>query len=350
MFRNMRNSQTSGTVQRALDVLRRRLPQGWAATESKTRKGSTLRLRATDGRRAELAVILRKGVVPRDVAALAAASTKPALVVAGYLGSRTRELLAEAGISYIDTTGNLRVVVSDPAVFLEASGADKDPERIQRPLYSLRGAGAARVVRALCEFTPPFGVRQLAELAVTPLGTTSRVISLLETEALIRRDEKKRVTEVDWAALLERWSNDYDLSSSNTVTSYLAPRGLDALWSKVATLPRYAATGSVAGTGLAPSRLAMVYVDEPDAAAERIGLIETEAGANVWLLQPYDGVVFERTRRRMLESTQQEVEVVSPAQAYVDLASSPGRGPREAEALLERMRSTVKEWRRAARS
>ncbi len=51
----------------------------------------------------------------------------------------------------------------------------------------LKGAAAARVVRALCDFDPPFGVRTLAECSVTPLGTVSRVVSFLEEEAPRRR-------------------------------------------------------------------------------------------------------------------------------------------------------------------
>ena len=70
--------------------------------------------------------------------------------------------------------------VADPAVFLESRGADRDPDRKPRPLRSLKGAAAARVVRALCAIEPPFGVRTLAESSTTPLGTVSRVVSLLE--------------------------------------------------------------------------------------------------------------------------------------------------------------------------
>ena len=50
------------------------------------------------------------------------------MVVASYLGERARELLSQGGASYADATGNVRVVVSSPAIFLEGVGAGKDSE------------------------------------------------------------------------------------------------------------------------------------------------------------------------------------------------------------------------------
>lgn len=39
----------------------------------------------------------------------------------------------------------------------------------------------------------------------------------------------------------------------------------------------------------------MLYVDDVDLAASRLGLRPTDAGTNVMLLSPFDDVVFERT-------------------------------------------------------
>jgi hypothetical protein len=169
-------------------------------------------------------------------------------------------------------------------------------------LQSLRGAAAGRVVRALHDFSLPLGVRELATQAATPHGTVSRVVSFLETEALHTRDEKKRIVAVDAVAVLARWAKDYELTRTNELHKLLEPRGLPALWPKLASLPRYAVTGSTAGPGIAPARIAMVYVDDPEAAARDCELVPAEAGANVWLLRPFDDVVFERTRRRTMQT------------------------------------------------
>ena len=92
----------------------------------------------------------------------------------------------------------------------------------------------------------------------------------------------------------------------------------------------------------------MLYVDDPIEAARLLGLVPAEAGANVWLLRPYDDVVFTRTTQRRIPAGEVAIEVntVTDAQAVVDLMSSPGRGPQEAEALVQKMKETP----RAARS
>jgi hypothetical protein len=355
MFHSMRNGATRGTAlaHPAIACIRRRLPAGWSALDRiGARRAGVLTLRAADGRSAALALVSRKALIPRDVPAVVAGVGENAIVVSHYLGERTRELLAQAGVSYADATGNLRVVVSSPAIFLEGLGAAQDPERKPRTLHSLRGPAAARVVRALSEFRPPYGVRTLAEVSATPLGTVSRVVSFLEAEALLTRDERKRIIAVDWVALLSRWSKDYGVSKSNIMRSYLEPRGLPALWPKLASLGRSAVTGSMAGTSIAPTRLAMVYVENAEAAAQALDLVPTEVGANVWLLEPYDDVVFERVRRKSVTLAGAALEFVAVAlpQAAVDLMTSPGRGPQEAEALLVQMKGSVDDWRRRPRS
>lgn len=342
-FLSMRNSSFTGTPGRlALEELRRRLPPGWSAEPRKRKVGASLCLSGPDGRRVELPVVVRKALEPRDVLALLAHTACPMLVLSSFLGERTRTMLAQGGASYADATGNVRVVVSRPAIFLESNGAKRNPVRVPRQLHSLRGAAAGRVVRALIELPLPQGVRELATAAAASLGTVSRVVTFLETEALLTRDKKKRVVTVGWEALLARWSQDYELTQSNELRTFLEPRGLVALWPKLERLPRYAATGSTAGPGIAATRIAMLYVDDPDEAAETLGLVPADAGANVWLLRPYDEVVFTRTRQRALTAGEDTVDTitVSAAQAVVDLMSSPGRGPQEATALVESMKES----------
>ena len=336
----MRNKAKNGTILRdALAGLRRRLPPGWSTEECHGLRGAALRLSGPDARGVEFDIVLRSAAVPRDVQALLGAITGPRLFVAPYLGERARQLIADSGASYADATGNLRVVASEPAIFLEGLGAQRDPDRTARALHSLRGAAAGRVVRTLAEIHVPLGVRALSTAAATPLGTVSRVVSFLEAEALLTRDTQRRIVAVDLPALIRRWSRDYALTRSNAVHGFLEPRGLPTLWPKLERLPRYAATGSTAGPGIAATRIAMLYVDDPEDAARRLGLAPAEAGANVWLLRPFDDVVFARTRRRRIGEADTAIDVVTvaAAQAIVDLASAPGRGPQEAEAMLARM-------------
>jgi hypothetical protein len=75
----------------------------------------------------------------------------------------------------------------------------------------------------------------------------------------------------------------------------------------------------------------MLYVDDVESAAAALALRPTETGANVMLLTPFDEVVLERTWKAG------SLTIVAPSQVAVDLLTSPGRAPSEAEAVLERM-------------
>ena len=154
-------------------------------------------------------------------------------------------------------------------------------------------------------------------------------------EGLLTRVSRGPVEAVDRARMIRRWADDYSVLKSNEALSFLDPRGIANLLRRLPTSRvRYAVTGSLAANRLAPvapARLAMVYLDDPDQAANDLNLTATDTGANVMLLTLFDEVVFDRTR------TDESVTYVAPSQAAVDLLTSPGRSPAEGEAVLEWM-------------
>jgi hypothetical protein len=313
---------------------------------------AVLRVRGPDGRTARLAVAVRRRLEPNDAWVLlerAAAARGPgevpgcSFVAAEYLGPRTRTLLADRGVGYADATGNLRLALDRPALFLQAVGADRDPVPDSRPVRSLRGASAGRAVRAILDFPPPFGVRELAVRSGVSSATLSRVIELLVRAAILRRESPRGpVTSVDWQAVLRRWTEDYSLVGSNRTAACLEPRGLDALWTKLqgAGLD-YALTASAVAAQVAPvasPRLAVLYVVDLGVAAGRLELRPAETGGNVMLVEPFDRVVFERTVRRG------GLVHAALTQVVADLLTSPGRGPSEAEALIRWMAANESTW------
>jgi hypothetical protein len=265
------------------------------------------------------------------------------LLAAGYLSRRSREVLKELDVSYVDATGNLRLTASSPGLFIEVQGAQKDPWPDDQPLRTLRGRGAGRAVRALVDTIPPYGVRELSARTGVAAATLSRVIDLLERDAIVTRDIRGGVASVDWASALRRWSQDYELRTSNTVTSYLEPRGLGALSEKLHDVAwRYAVTSSLAAqrfSPVAPARMAVLYVDDATITADKLGLRSADAGANVLLVEPFDEVVFERTSER------DGLTVAAPSQVAVDLLTGPGREPAESEALIDWMEKNEDAWR-----
>lgn len=337
------------------DQLRRRLPPSWTLAvkrEPKTHRGrpdALLRLRSPDGRETQLIVEAKANVEPRNVINMVMQlrrwpAVKP-LVVAPFLSARAREELADAGAGYADSTGNMRLVLDEPALFIETAGASVNPFPAPRafPIRTLRGPSAARVVRALCDFAPPYGIRQLATRVGASPASVSRVVGLLDREALLTRGPRGEVFTVDWPGVIRRWAQDYSFTESNHAKTFLEPRGLDALQRKLAeSQEKYAVTGSLPAAAVAPAaspRLAAVYVEDTTRAAERFDLRATEAGANVLLVEPFDPVVFDRAWNR------DGVAYCALSQVAADLLSSPGRGPAEATELIRWMEANEDAWR-----
>jgi hypothetical protein len=284
---------------------------------------------------------------PKDldsmVSALRPSRELPVLIVAPFLSSRAQERLKAVGFGYADLTGNIRLSLSKPGLYVETSGADKNPDPTVRDRRSLKGAKAGRLTRALCDFRPPLGLRELAKRAVVDAGYASRIIDFLDREALVVRKPRGPITSADWSALLRRWSQEYSPFQRGRVRWFLAARGLAQLTDKLRTLSmRYAVSGSWAATQfapVAPPRLFLCYTDDISHLAQALDLRPAEAGSNVALLTPFDSVVYERT------SQQKGTTVAAASQIAADLLTSPGRSPNEAEALMDWMRENETAWR-----
>ena len=345
-------------ARRAEKILSECLPSGWALRAEPAVPARSARIdliaeiTAPSGENAALAVEVKRTVAPRDVGRIADQISKLAggreptavpVVASSYLSPRSREMLEGLGVGYIDTTGNVRIEVSQPGLFISTAGTDRDPWPQDDELQSLRGRGAARAVRAIIDSKPPFGVRELASATDTSAATLSRVMELLEREGIIVREKRGPVSSVDWQAAIRRWTQDYDQTASNSATTYLEPRGLPAVEKALTgTGLRYAATGAFAAQRfdpIAPARTAALYVDDAYRAADRLGLREAHTGANVVLLEPFDPVVFDRTVVR------DGLRCVAPIQLAVDLLTGPGREPSQGEELLRWMQENQDAWR-----
>lgn len=276
--------------------------------------------------------------------ALRRAGTEGAvLVITPYLSASTRERLRSEGIGYVDLTGNVRVVVAKPGLFIETQGATEDPDRQERPARTLRGAKAGRVVRVLIDSKQPPGTRELAAKAEVDPGYASRVLALLDTEALIARAARGRIEGVSWPVLLRRWAQEAPLESRGAVLAYLDPRGLSAFLSRLGRSgERYAVSGSLAAARfapIAPPRLAVIWMKDAKDASVRLGLRPAAAGANVLLVDPFDDGVFARAQEK------DGVWYAALSQVAADLLTSPGRGPAEAEELIAWMSKNEEIWR-----
>jgi hypothetical protein len=340
--------------------VRDRLPLGWKATETlEPERGSRrpdleINLKAPDGRTARLVIKIKQVMERRDIGrivdqsrSMTTSPTDVPVVSARYLSTSVREALAEQGLSYVDATGNIRIVVDTPAVFISDRGEDRDPWRMGRPRGTLKGEPAARVARALLDYRRDWTVRELMAASGSSSGAAYRVLEYLEREELVVKEDKRyRVTE--WERLLRAWSADASFQTTTRVMAFIEPRGVEYFLGKLAKASKFpvAVTGSMAAkewATYAPAKAAYVYVSSIQEASEQWGLRPNAAAPNVILLEPktVGEVPFVNTIR-----SQGGYPVAAPAQVAADLLNGPGREPAEGEYLIEWMKANEEDWRR----
>ena len=352
-------------IDAAVAWLRESLPERWEVGRSqRTRTGAADRtivdaidIRAENGTATTIAVEAQRSFSPRDAELLFSGVARslrnlanhiPVLIVAPWLSLRTQELLVAEGINYLDLSGNARLKLDNPALYLKCVGAARNPAPATRGQARLRGPKAGRLVRLLADVQPPYGVRALAAAAGLNPGYVSRLLTALDREALIDRDPRGPVRSVDVAALLRRWAQSYDVFRTNDAAAFLSPSGPAFALDRIARIEgagRIAITGSFAAVRRAPvaaPAFLTVYCDDPPALSKELGLLPADAGANVALLRPYDPVVWTRTERA------DGLTYAAVSQVAADCLTGNGRMPAEGEALLGWMSSDEARWRAVA--
>ncbi|WP_416902201.1 hypothetical protein [Micromonospora echinospora] len=290
---------------------------------------------------------------------------QPILVVAPWLSSRSRELLIEQEINYLDLTGNVWIRVPRPLIVVRTEGAQKDPNPSHRPPVRLQGKGINALVRVLVDVEPPYRMVDLARATGLSPAYVSRTLEALDEERLIDRGRNRVVHDVDWQRLLRRRAEHYGLLKSNYSQGYVARTGLTALTRDlVVTRPsdvdpaagadvfyqhllsqgegQALVTGSFAVTEYvrvaAPTQL-VLYVPNTAQFADHHGLMPADRGANVLLLRAADRSQLERIR--MVEGRFH----VGISQLALDCLAGNGRLPEEGDALIDWMRDNIASWR-----
>ncbi|HEY2140959.1 MAG TPA: hypothetical protein VGG98_02715 [Solirubrobacteraceae bacterium] len=358
--------EATDLVDAAIARLREMLPDSWTVERStrsemaadtgqaRTPTDGAIALRDPRGTYVTLAVEAKRSLDPRAVGQLSGGLSSvirsiaghiPLLVVAPWISSRTQELLTGEGINYIDLTGNTLLKLDNPALYMRAVGAAKNPQPASRGQARVRGPKAARLIRLLVDVRPPYGVSEIASVTGLTAGYISRLLDALDRDALVERVRRGRVQDVDVPGLLRRWAESYDVLTTNDASTFLAPRGANDALSQLAGLSDpvlFSVTGSFAAVRFAPvaaPALLMAYCNEIDALVKTLGLLPADEGANVALLRAFDPVVWERG------AEDSGVTYVAPSQAAVDCLTGTGRMPAEGEALIAWMVENEPRWR-----
>ena len=276
------------------------------------------------------------------------------MIVQRYLSEPAQRWLREQRISYADATGNF--MLSSPSMntlIMSDSGAKRDPWRsLGRPRSTLKGEPVARILSTLIENTPPYSLPQLSKLAESSSGVTYRTIDYLDRQNLIAREkvtlsgrETSKITRVNWLEIIEAWSKEYSFMQSNSVKSYIEPRGIGVVINNLKELnPKtYAVTGSIAASNYeeyAQAKQIRIYAKNPSDLVNQLGLKEVETGANIQIAGTSYDSVFKGS------VVVKGISIVALPQIAVDLLSGPGRNPSEGKALLNWMSKNEERWRK----
>jgi hypothetical protein len=342
----------------AIQILTTKLPQDWVIEKISSGDDPEPRdLLIKTPRSSGQAVILveaRPEVSAHDVQVLMGGpwrrwrkqiGNQPILLIAPYIGPRVRELLEEEEVSYVDLTGNVRISLDFPGVYIRMNGAQRNPFGVKAKA-GLKGAKVGAVIRVLVDATPPYTGADIARASSVNEGYVSRVLETLSEEGLIDRQSFGPVTDADWPALIRRRARALDLFRTPGSYRFVARqggRGLLTLIPAVRSEPPPTITGSFAAERLAPvtsAALLVVYTMTPKELADDFGLLPSDTGADTVLVRPDNKVVFARSAE-----DQNGLNWAAPSQVAIDCLAGDGRMPSEGEAVIKWMREDESRWR-----
>jgi len=261
------------------------------------------------------------------------------LLCAPYISMRSAEICQEEGVSFLDGAGNC--LLSGPGLFVRVTGKP-NPRPDTRKAVNPFATKSSRVARTLLSDPKrSWFVKDLAAESGISMGLVSKVKNALIEEALVEnREGQLRVR--DPHALLEAWASVYE-PPAEAVPSYIMARpgrleeDIAAACDKAGI--DYALTGFAAAWRLSP----MVRYQQPSVYIKlkrssissvtllsRLGFKPVESGANLVALFTDDPGPL--TGAQIIDG----LRVVSPLQAYLDLAKKPGRGEEAATSLFEK--------------
>jgi len=261
------------------------------------------------------------------------------LVVAKYLSPDRRKQCQEAGVYFLDLSGN--VFLEYDGLYIERIGyPNRFPEK-------RRGRGpfsdkASLILRAaFSDIKKVWGVRELAQSIGLDPGFVSRMAQELEKRNYVSRIDSKLKLR-DPGSLLEDWVREYDYHRNQEIRYFCLAKGPEEIIDRLVASPipddiPYA-LGLQAGANLvAPYAVyneVHIYIQDKGSInwfVEKLKLREAGEGANLIFLLPYykHSVFYGKQRIRNLW-------VVSDLQLYLDLHSYPIRGLEQAEHLYEK--------------
>ena len=260
------------------------------------------------------------------------------LMVVPFMGPVGERLCEEAGVSWLDLSGNAKIVA--PGLKIWVHGRPNKYAARGRP-PNVFAPKSSRVSRRLLLRPEQFQTQSgLARETGLDDGYVSKIVRRLEQEEYLDANDTGAVRLRDPALLLDAWRDAYDFGRHRILKGHVFARSGEALLAKLAgQLARHQA--NFVATGLAAAwlyqhyaafRLVTVYLSAMPSRAvlKEIGFEEQPSGANLWLVVPQDEGVFAASQVR------EAIRCVSPVQTYLDLKGQPERAKDAAAELRKK--------------
>ncbi len=257
------------------------------------------------------------------------------IFAAPYISDSSRELCKEAGIGYLDLTGNC--YISFDKIYIERFGFRKEAET--RELRSIFHDKTSRIVRRLLTYPKhAWHVQELAKNADVSTGLVSQVKSnLLDSELAERRKDMFVLTRPK--DLLKRWAEAYRFSKNEQVEFYSSKslENVDKLLAEHCQLSGieyaftlFAGARAIGAQYVRVANRSHAYVlADIQLLGEQLGLKQVKSGGNVVLIKPFDkDIIF---GKRLVG----DAYVVSDIQLYLDFSAQKGRAQETAEFLFD---------------
>lgn len=254
--------------------------------------------------------------------------------IAPYISPASAKLCKQDGTSYVDLSGNCRLVFDSSFVEREGRPNPFVEKRDLRSLYSPRSSRVLRVL--LANPGEAWKIKELAKESEVSLGLASNVKRLLEDREWVRKTEYGLAL-VEPEMLLAEWAENYSFRK-NKVRDFFSLEPVVDLERDLAAACRerevsYALTGFSAAarfTSMVEPSRTMVFVEKTmDGIIAVLGLKEVTSGANVTLLEPYDEGVFYGVEE------EEGIRMASPVQAYLDMKGFRYGGEESAARLFD---------------
>lgn len=262
--------------------------------------------------------------------------------IAPYISPKAAEICEQAGVGYIDFSGNCRLCFQE--VYIEKKGNPNvfSEKKDLRSLYSPKAENILRVL--LTNPLKSWKIQELADEGEVSVGQVANVKKILLNREWLSEAYGMVLSEPE--KLLSEWARNYNFRK-NRIRDFYSLKSVSEIEFSLANLCKeekltYALTSFSGAARLAPAvryQRVFAYVEETEKdIASLLNLKKVPSGANVSLLTPYDKGIFYGSQDI------NGISIASSIQIYLDLKTYRGRGEEAADMLLEQV--IRKRWQR----